>query len=321
MHHTTIESHRLHPNKLDQLKVVVLIPTCNPGARWEMFLSALSAQSLRPMRCVVIDSESSDRTVQLAMQYEIAVHHITRQEFNHGATRQLGVDQFAGDADLVVFLTQDAILANPEALYELIAGFEESNVAAVYGRQLPNADATPVASHARLFNYPDAAHTYSSDDIAERGIKTCFLSNSFAAYRVKALQEVGGFPSSVILGEDMHLAARLILAGHSIRYVPLALVYHSHNYSLLAEFRRYFDIGVFHSQQAGLLKNFGGAGREGLKFLLSETSYLLRNAPWQLPEAFCRTWLKAIGYRLGLGYAQLTPGICRFLSMHKGYWT
>ena len=138
-----------------------------------------------------------------------------------------------------VKFTQDAA-----ALQALVAALDDPQAAAAYGRQLPHPDATPVAAHARLFNYPDASHTRRWSDAAEFGIKTCFLSNSFAAYRVQALREVGGFPANVILGEDMHLAARLLQAGYAIRYQAQAKVYHSHNYSWLAEFRRYFDVSV-----------------------------------------------------------------------------
>lgn len=302
-------------------KVVVLIPTCNPGERWKIFLEALSVQTLRPLQCVVIDSESDDGAAELAANFGAKVHRISRAEFNHGATRQLAIDHYVGDAEVVVFLTQDAILANEDALQKLVMGFQEPSVAAVYGRQLPSPDATPVAAHARLFNYLQVDHTRRFGDASKYGIKTCFMSNSFAAYRAKALREVGGFPASVILGEDMHLAARLLMAGYSVSYASCAHVYHSHNYSLLAEFRRYFDIGVFHSQHRWLLQNFGGASQEGLKFLLSEISYLLRNAPWRMPEAACRSVLKGIGYKMGLGHASLSHDVCRALSMNKGYWS
>lgn len=321
MQNTSLDPTLHHLTTLDIHKVVVVVPACNPGERWKNFLDALSTQTLRPGQCVVIDSESDDGAAELAASFGITVHRITRAEFNHGATRQLAVDQYVGDADVVVFLTQDAILADEDALRKLVMAFQDLSVAAVYGRQLPSPDATPVAAHARLFNYLQVDHARRFDDISKYGIKTCFLSNSFAAYRTKALREVGGFPSRVILGEDMHLAARLLMAGHSVSYASHAQVYHSHNYSLLAEFKRYFDIGVFHSQHRWLLQNFGGAGREGFKFLLSETSYLLRNSPWRLPEAACRTVLKATGYRMGLGHARLPLGVCRALSMNKGYWT
>ena len=301
-------------------RVWVLVPTCNPGPRWQDFLQAFEAQTLQPFGRVMVDSESTDGSPDAARAAGWQVHAVSRQSFNHGTTRQWAIDQFAGPADVVVFLTQDAVLAEPSALQALVAALDDPQVAAAYGRQLPHPDATPVAAHARLFNYPDASHTRRWSDAAEFGIKTCFLSNSFAAYRVQALREVGGFPANVILGEDMHLAARLLQAGYAIRYQAQAKVYHSHNYSWLAEFRRYFDTGVFHAEHAALLQDFGGAGREGLRYVRSEMAYLFRHAPWRLPEAVCRTVLKALGYRLGRRHAHLPPQICSGLSMHKGYW-
>lgn len=301
-------------------RVVVLVPTCNPGPAWKNFLQALQAQTLRPERCVVVDSESTDGAVQLALAAGLTVHSVARATFNHGATRQHALDLFASQADVVVFLTQDAILASPEALQALVAALDDDEVAAVYGRQLPHANATPVAAHARLFNYPDADHIRRWADAPALGIKTCFLSNSFAAYRVSALHAAGGFSSDVILGEDMHLAARLLKAGQAIAYRSRATVYHSHNYSLRADFGRSFDTGVFHAQQPWLTRDFGGAGREGVRFVCSEMAYLLRHAPWRLPEAACRTLIKAIGYRLGRRHAVLPRRVCGSLSMHKGFW-
>ena len=302
-------------------RVVVLVPTCNPGPRWVDFLQSLQSQTLQPVCCTVIDSGSIDGAADAALAAGLTVHRIPHAEFNHGATRQLGVDHFADLADVVVFLTQDAILAEATALQQLVSALDDPQVAAAYGRQLPQPDASPLAAHARLFNYPAASHRRSLVDVAQFGIKACFLSNSFAAYRVSALREVGGFPAHVILGEDMYLAARLLQAGYAIAYQAQASVYHSHNYSLLAEFRRYFDTGVFHAQHNWLMQDFGQAGREGLRYVRSEMAYLLRHAPWRLPEAACRTALKALGYRFGKWHAALPKRICVGLSMHKGYWT
>ncbi len=309
-----------HLSESSARRVVLLVPTCNPGPLWQVFLQALKTQTLQPDRCIVIDSESTDGAPEAAQAAGHTVQRIARADFNHGTTRQRAIDQFAADADLVVLLTQDAVLAEPTALQQLLAAFDDPTVAAAFGRQLPHANATHVAAHARLFNYPATSHTRCLGDAPAFGIKTCFLSNSFAAYRVSALREAGGFPTNVILGEDMHLAARLLKGGHTIAYQALATVYHSHNYALLAEFRRYFDTGVFHAQHHWLTQDFGGAGSEGIRFLRSEMAYLLKHAPWQLPEAVCRTALKALGYRLGLAHAALPQRMVIGLSMHKGYW-
>ena len=308
----------LHPSPAATERVVVLVPTCNPGPRWADFLQALAAQQPH-WRTVVVDSESVDGSAERAQDAGLTVQRIARAQFNHGATRQQALERHAADADWVVFMTQDAVLAEPQAIARLLQTFDDPRVAAAYGRQLPHPEASPIAAHARLFNYPDRSETRTLADVPRLGLKACFMSNSFAAYRVQALREVGGFASDLILAEDMHLAARLLLAGHAVRYQADALVYHSHNYSLVEEFQRYFDTGVFHAQQAWLTERFGGAGREGLKFLRSEMHHLLRHAPWRLPEAAVRTVLKALAYRLGRGHARLPRAWCQALSMHKGF--
>lgn len=306
------------PSNQFAARAVVLVPTCNPGVLWPCFLRALRQQNPPPAKLVILDSESTDGQIQVAA--DLHVHTIARASFNHGATRQEGIERFAADAEFVVFLTQDALLADPAAIETLLCAFADPQVAAVYGRQLPHANATPVAAHARCFNYTEFSHTVDRQNFHKKGIKACFLSNSFAAYRRSSLQQVGGFASDLILGEDMHLAARLLLAGQSIRYQANACVYHSHNYSFWEEFGRYFDTGVFHGQQPWLIRKFGNARREGLKFAKSEMLYLWMHAPWHIPEAAFRTFLKFFGYKLGLLSKNGPVFLNKWLSMHKGFW-
>jgi rhamnosyltransferase len=311
--------HSTHAASLES-RAVLLVPIFNPGKSWGEFLSALQQQDLQPHQVIVLDSESTDGSAQAARTLGYTIQPVKRSQFSHGGTRQAGIDQHALAAEFVIFLTQDAILARPDALHQLLAAFDDPQVAATYGRQLPHANATPEAAHARLFNYPAQSYTVTLQDKASKGIKTCFLSNSFAAYRISALQQAGGFASDLILGEDMHLAARLLLAGHAIRYQASAHVYHSHNYSLQEEMARYFDTGVLHARQRWLMDTFGDAGSEGLKFMKSELHHLWQSAPRRLPLALLRSAAKITGFKLGLWSAFMPRAIKQGLSMHKGYW-
>lgn len=297
----------------------VVIPTRNPGVLWGQWWSALVMQHTG-VHGVVVDSSSSDGTNFTSLPEGFRCVQIAAADFNHGGTRNLALLHLPEGTDVVVFMTQDALLADSHALSHLVAVFADPAVACAYGRQLPHADATPVAAHARLFNYPVVSRTVSLDDKAHLGLKTCFLSNSFAAYRLADLQAVGGFPSSVILGEDMSVAARLLLAGKCVAYVADACVHHSHNYSVLQEFRRYFDTGVFHARSPWLLQSFGGAGGEGLRFVRSELAYLWRLAPVWIPSALVRTAAKLAGYRLGRLETLWPVWFKRWCSMHKGFW-
>ncbi|MCG8706895.1 glycosyltransferase family 2 protein [Brenneria sp. 4F2] len=300
------------------MKVRVVIPSYNGGELWRKVCAAIKKQSNDFDSVLVIDSSSSDDTCKIAGESGFQVLKINKTEFNHGATRNLGIEHSA-DADITIFFTQDAI---PESgsIESILAAFNDPKVAVAYGRQLPHDDANPLAKHARHFNYGIKSHVLGIEDKKEYGIKTVFSSNSFSAYRTDVFRELGGFPSNTILGEDMYFAAKAVLAGYKTAYVAEASVKHSHNYSAWEEFKRYFDIGVFHYDESWIRENFGGAGGEGKKFIFSELNFLLKNSPFWIPLACINNFFKITGYKLGQKYKILPRSLVRKLSMHKGYW-
>jgi rhamnosyltransferase len=300
-------------------KVGLIVPTLNAGSLWESWLKAFEQQTRKPDCLLVIDSSSSDDTVVLAYAHGFDVQVIPKSEFNHGGTRQLGVNTLSA-VDIIVFLTQDSLLARPDAIEQLLATFADEQVGAAYGRQLPHRNARPIAAHARLFNYPAESQLRSLEDRVRFGIKTVFISNSFAAYRRNALMQVGGFPVDTIMNEDTYVVGKMLIGGWKIAYCTDAIVFHSHNYSFLDEFKRYFDIGVFHTCSSWLQQTFGGASGEGLRFVISEMHYLIKYAPWLIPSAALRTGLKWLGFKLGTLHQGLPPAMRRCFSLHKNYW-
>ena len=302
------------------MKTALCIPTLNAGAHAAILAAAIASQTAQPDAFLVIDSGSIDDTVETFRRTNARIHSINRQEFNHGGTRQLGVDLFS-DSDLIIFLTQDAVPADPHAFQRLSRCFDDPGVGAAFGRQLPRPGAGHIEAHARLFNYPDASRVTALDDRTTMGIKTVFLSNSFAAYRRADLQAVGGFPSHLIMGEDTYVAAKMLLAGKKVAYCAEATVFHSHDYNLREEFRRYFDAGVLHAREPWVRDDFGAAENEGLRFVKSELRYLLGRNPFLIPSAIMRTLLKFAGFRLGLQEGRLPMALKRRLSMLRAYWS
>ena len=296
----------------------VIVPTLNAAADWPRFASALF-QAVRPEQVLIIDSASSDDTVRLAREAGCGILSIARSEFNHGGTRQRAATE-SPEAEILVFMTQDAVLAGPDELDKLLCAFEDPSVAAAYGRQLPRPGARAIEAHARGFNYPAASQIRDLASREQLGFKAIFISNSFSAYRRSALMEVGGFPSNVVFGEDTITAAKLLMAGYKVAYVAQACVYHSHSYTLGEEFRRYFDIGVLHSREQWLLDAFGGAGGEGKRFVLSELRHVAKHDPGLIPSAVIRTGLKLLGYRLGRIEARLPLKVKRRVSMNSRFW-
>jgi len=301
-------------------RVALVILTLNAAASASSVVEAVRSQRLQPYVWLVLDSGSSDGTVEVFRQAGADVVAIDRNRFDHGATRQMAIDRLDG-VNIVVFMTQDAVLADPDALGTLVTCLNDPKVGVAYGRQIPRPGAGAIERHARLFNYPDAGGVRTMDAAARLGIKAAFCSNSFAAWRRSALLAVGGFPSPSILGEDMLTAARLLQAGYGVVYCAEARVVHSHALTVGGEAKRYFDTGVMHADNGWLLQAFGSAGGEGFRFVRSEVHYLATHGAFlRIPEALSRDVVKLAAYRLGRAYRLLPRNWCRRMSMSPGYW-
>jgi rhamnosyltransferase len=301
------------------LRVGLAIPTLNAGKRWRDCLGAIGGQTLAPDRLLVIDSSSTDQTVADAQTAGFEIIRIERSQFNHGGTRQWIVE-YLEDCGVVVFLTQDAILAAPDALAQIVGCFEDAKVAVAYGRQLPHKGATAIEAHARVFNYGTTTLKKDAAAVAQLGTKAFFCSNSFAAYRRSTLLALGGFRRDLILEEDAEYAARAIKAGYANMYCASALAFHSHDYTVGEQLARYFDLGAFDAQNSWMREDFGSHGGEGLRFIKSEFLYLARHAPWQSPRAWSQTGAKLLGYRIGRLERWLPVEMKRRISMSPGYW-
>lgn len=245
---------------------------------------------------------------------------IPRERFNHGGTRNLGIEKSKGD--ILVYLTQDATPLDADNLFNLVNPLQNNkNIAMVYGRQLPYPQTNIFGEFARLFNYGTKNIIKSLQSRRELGIKTVFASNSFAAYKKNILQQIGGFPTDVILGEDTYVAAKFLLSGYEIGYIADACVYHSHDYTIKQEFKRYFDIGVFHRREKWIIENFAKAEGEGLRYLTNEIKFIMDRKKFHLiPELMIRTIAKYVGYKLGTIEHKLPNNLKRKLSMHRNYW-
>jgi rhamnosyltransferase len=304
---------------IDPARVSVVIPTLNAGPYLSALLPALAMQGLDPAQFLIVDSESNDDSPAAFRAFGATVVGIERRTFNHGGTRQRAVEM-RPDAEIVVMLTQDAIPQTHDAILRLVAAFADPGVGMAYGRQMPRTVARGIERHARLTNYPPQSETRGLDDRVRAGVKTVFCSDSFAAYRTAALAAVGGFPQDAFFAEDQLVAGRMLIEGWRIAYRGDAEVIHSHGYTIVEEFRRYFDVGVFHGRNRWLIDTFGSAEGEGMRFIRSELAYLAQHDPMQLPSAFIRTFAKYTGYSMGAREAKLSNRWKQRLSMQPFYW-
>lgn len=300
--------------------VSVIIPVFNGEKILPEFFAALKLQDLEPDEIIVSDSESDDQTVALCKSAGAKIVDVSRNDFDHGGTRSM-LAQMAKN-NVIVFFTQDAVLADKKSLRNIVeALMQDETIGCAYGRQLPALNATLMSAHLRSFNYPSRSYTRDFEDRVRFGLKTVFISNSFAAYKKTVLAEHSYFKNGLIFGEDTCTLGRLLLAGYKVAYVAEASVYHSHNYQIAEEFQRSFDIGVLHSSERWLLETYGGAEgiggnyvKSALKEILSKKEFLL------IPDWLLRNIAKFVGYKLGRAYLKLPVKLRPRLSLHSHWW-
>lgn len=279
------------------MKISIIIPTFNPDYEgFSRLLSQIKTQTIQ-YELIIIDSGSQGDIVSLSKQYADHFIQIEQSDFNHGHTRNLAVKYAKGD--FLLFITQDIIPANNKLLENLLTSFSIDNkIAIAYARQLPKNDALPTEKFSRYFNYPKLSTLKSIKEIDVLGIKTFFTSNSCCMYRKDVFDELHGF-ASVNTSEDMEFAARALNDGYKIYYNAEALIVHSHQYSFVTLYKRYFNIGRFFKNHQWILK-LAPTKNEGKKYLISITLYLIRHNNYSaLFRSLIENLIKIIAYKHG----------------------
>lgn len=304
---------------MQEKKIVdVIIPVNYPDEKFQKLLDRLARQTYLARRIIVINTDEKGFPETLRCPDTMEVYHIEPDEFDHGATRDMAARK--SDADLLLFMTQDAVPADTHLIEHLVQAFENPLVAAAYARQLAVKTDSAIERYTRNFNYPAKSKVKTQADIPTLGIKTFFCSNSCAMYRRSIYEELGGFLPEAIFNEDMVFASTAINAGYAIAYVAEARVLHSHNYTGLQQFRRNFDNGVSHADNESVFQNVESVG-EGKKLVFGTLKYLLKHHEYaQIPRLIYLSGCKAAGFFLGEKYYKLPRKLILFCSMNKKYW-
>jgi len=263
-----------------KLKVSIVIVARNEARNIEKCLGGIFQQEGNwQIDVVLVDSSSEDGTPDLARKFPILVHSIAREEFHHGRTRNLGASMTRGD--YIVFLQGDAWPANETWLAELLAPFSKNPaVACVYGRQLPKDDCDPVNRFRMRWNYQTEVLEKNKAQEARLAHRLYFFSTANCSIRRGIWQEFR-FPEDIRIFEDTTFANRVIGAGHTIVYNPLACVRHSHNLNARQIMQRYLDVGYVQAKYGfseNQNQNYRSEGveylREGLKMVSREAGLL-----------------------------------------------
>ena len=304
---------------MEKAVIEVIIPTYKPGKQINELLGRLQKQTVIPDLVHIIDtkSEAFPETLESG-ELSVRLTRIDQEDFDHGGTRSMGADK--STADILIFMTQDAMPANPYLIEKLLAAFDEEKVGAAYARQLPRKDCHVLERYTRAFNYSKESRIKSQEDLPELGIKTFFCSNVCAAYRKDAYDSLGGFEEKTIFNEDMILSGKIIQSGYRIAYVADAEVIHSHNYSCRQQFHRNFDLAVSQAEHPEIFEGIRSEN-EGIRLVKRTAGYVLRiGKPWLLFPLFFQSASKYLGYCLGKRYRRLPRWLILRCTMNPAYW-
>lgn len=313
----------------------VIIPVYKPDGEFYQLLEMLLEQTMLPKKIILMVTEAEgagvrdikegiyrfieEKCIAANKLVKVEIHAVKKREFDHGGTRHAAARH--SDADIMLFMTQDAVPADKLLIEKMNESFADPSIAAVYARQAAKEEADAVEIYTRIFNYPETSRKKDKYDIDELGIKIYFCSNVCAAYRKSTYDEAGGFERKIILNEDMVLASEIIKREYAIYYNAEALVYHSHNYSWLQQFKRNFDIGVSQKDYSWIF-NAVSSEREGTALVKLILEFLFDRKRYALAADFVISCMfRYAGYLLGKHYHMLPKRLIRLCTMNKEYWS
>ncbi|BBJ00029.1 rhamnosyltransferase [Ferrigenium kumadai] len=314
------------------MKASVVIPTKNGGPSFAKVLDALLQQETPwEFEILVIDSGSTDDTVENCKQRSVPVLSIPPAEFGHGRTRNLGISKTGGE--FIALITQDALPANNQWLFNLVSAVERApDVAGAFGRHLPYPEARPCLKRDlklhfdHFLRWPSVIRRSDDEQRYEReeGYRQMmhFFSDNNACLR-RSVWVKYPYPD-VDFAEDQIWAKTIIDAGFAKAYADNAVVYHSHNYSVIEAGRRAFD------ESMALNRLFGYKSCPTIAHLLAtilysiaaDTQYVASNCHGvdelrQIVTIPFLNFSRMVGRYLGTKWERLPKWMVRTISLDK----
>ena len=111
----------------------IVIRAYNEEKHIGRLLDGIMQQTVKDVQIILVDSGSTDRTVEIALKYPVDLVHIKPQEFTFGRSLNLGVA--AAKADYVVNASAHVYPVYPDWLEKILEPFEDEKVGVSYGKQ------------------------------------------------------------------------------------------------------------------------------------------------------------------------------------------
>ena len=197
-----------------KIKYSIIIRVKNEERWITSCLQALFNQTIKNFEVIIVDNNSTDKTIQKALQFPVKIIKIDK--FLPGKAINKGIKNSKGE--IIVCLSGHCIPKDNKWLANLTKDLDKKNIAGVYGRQEPLSFSSP-------FDKRDLAITFGLDKKIQ--IKDYFFHNANSAFRKNTWVRFP-FNEKITNIEDRDWGKRVINAKYKIIYEPKASVFHYH---------------------------------------------------------------------------------------------
>jgi len=198
--------------------MISLIIRSKNEERWIVpCLKGVARQSVDDdIEVVLVDNNSTDKTVEKAINFYPGLKLVTIDEFIPGLAINEGIR--ASKGNFLVCLSAHCIPAHHDWLQQLKDNFVDHDVAGVYGRQIPMESTNDLDKR-------DLLVTFGRDKRIQ--LKDPFFHNANSMFR-REIWDKHSFDEKATNIEDRIWGSEIINAGYKIIYEPDAQVYHHH---------------------------------------------------------------------------------------------
>ncbi len=205
----------------------LVIRAFNEGGHIGRLLEGIRQQTMTNYEVIVVDSGSTDDTVEISQSWGANVVHISPELFTFGYSLNQGLAQAQGE--IAVIASAHVYPVYPDWLERLIAPFEDPQIGLTYGRQTGHA--TSKFSELQIFEswYPNQSQPRQYHP---------FCNNANAAVRL-ALWRQHPYDETLPGLEDLAWARWMMAQGYALAYVAEAEIVHVHQETPRGVFNRY----------------------------------------------------------------------------------
>jgi GT2 family glycosyltransferase len=217
-------------NQGDSARTAVIIVTWNAAVTIESCLHCLSRQIQRPDRVIIVDNHSSDETCDIVRNTmpDAELHELDKNTgFAAGNNYAINL---ADDCENIVLLNPDAY-ARSDWLEKLLTAADENPQHGMFASLMFDANSGNLDGAGDIYHRTGLAwrrfHSFNPGRVSLEQEEVFGPCAAAALYRRSALEDVGLFDESFFCYfEDVDLAFRMQLRGHSCLFVPNAIVDH-----------------------------------------------------------------------------------------------